>query len=58
MSLTRFDGHPDHAELEQRRARPALKDDGDRRLARAGSTRDKDERPHEQTMATPDETAI
>ncbi len=48
----------DPAELEERRAEPALKDGGDRRLADAGKPCEKDERPHEQTTVAPDERAI
>src|ERR1035437_9801426 len=48
----------DPAELEERRAEPAPKDGGDRRLAGAGSLCEKDERPHEQTLVTPDDRAI
>src|ERR1035437_1434777 len=48
----------DPAELEERRAEPAPKDGGDRQLAGAGSLCEKDERPHEQTLVTPDDRAI
>jgi hypothetical protein len=34
------------------------KDGGDRRLASAGSSCEKDERPHEQTTVAPDERAV